>query len=505
MANNNNNFLDIKNIKKTYGVVRALKGVTFSIKKGEVHTLLGENGAGKSTLVKIIKGEVEPDAGGQIFVDGKIVKEYKPTYAQKLGISMVHQELAVFENMSIAENIFPTMDFKTKYGTVDRKALYKAAQKSIDMFGMDIKPNQMMDTLTLAQQQMVEILRCISLGQRIILLDEPTSGLNNDEADKLMSIIKQLRQDEITIIYISHRINEIMEISDRVTVLRDGEYIITYDNDENLHENDLINKMVGREFSDSLYAKKSYDKELDDEILFEVKGMNKENAAYDIEFDLKKKEIIGFFGLEGSGTNAVSRMIYGLEGMDSGDIIFKGEKIDKVSPTEMVRRKISYLNNNRKHAGLLLNSGAMDNMSMPVLKQMSKFSFLNMKKLKGYTEKFIQSFSIVIPSIWTKPKTLSGGNQQKLMLSICLGTEPECLIINEPTRGIDVGAKAEIHEFILKIADEGLGVVVFSSELPELIGLADRIYVMNNKRIVGEITKGDITEESVMVIAAGSR
>lgn len=495
-------FLIIDNISKSYGVVQALKNVSFTIAKGEVHTLLGENGAGKSTLIKIISGEEAPDTG-TITLDGETVKNYSPMVAKAMGIAMVHQELAIFENMTVAENIFPTMEFLTKSGAIDKRRLIKEAQEKIDLFGMDLVPTQRMDSLTVAQQQMTEILRAISAGSKLVLLDEPTSGLNKEETANLMKIIDALRSQGITIIYISHRIAEIMQISDRITVMRDGEYITTFINDENLKEIDLISRMVGRELTGSLYKRKTYTGEARGEVMFEVKGMNKKNAVYDIDFQLHKGEVLGFFGLEGSGTNSVSRMIFGLEAMESGEVQFKGEKISKVNTTTMVDKKIMYINNNRKQAGLLLDSSTLNNMSMPVLKDFSKGAIIDNKKLIEHTCRFIDAFNVVIPSVYQKPRNLSGGNQQKVLMSICLGKDPELLIINEPTRGIDVGAKAEIHRFLLNEVEKGVGLIVFSSELPELMSLCDRIIVMKNKRIVGEISKEEISEESIMTIAAG--
>lgn len=502
MDKSKENFLIIDNISKNYGVVQALKNVSFSVSKGEVHTLLGENGAGKSTLIKIIKGEETPTSGS-ITLDGKKIKTYTPTVARDLGIAMVHQELAIFENMTVAENIFPTCDFLTRTGSLDKKRLIKEAQEKIDLFGMDLISNQKMDTLTVAQQQMTEILRAISAGSKCVLLDEPTSGLNKEETAKLMSIIDALRKQGITVIYISHRISEVMQISDRITVLRDGEYVCTFINDDKLEEIDLISKMVGRELTNSLYKRKNYSDNVSDEVYFEVKGMNKKNAVYDIDFKLKKGEVVGFFGLEGSGTDSVSRMIFGLEAMESGEIYFKGKKIDKVTTTTMVDNKIMYINNNRKQAGLLLNSSTLNNMSMPVLKEYSKGSIIDEKRLIAHTEKYVAAFNVIIPSVYQKPINLSGGNQQKVLLSICLGNNPELLITNEPTRGIDVGAKAEIHKFLLEAVDEGVGLIVFSSELPELMSLCDRIIIMKNKRIVGEIRNEEISEEVIMTIAAG--
>ena len=493
-------FIEMHGITKSYGIVEALNEVSFGIKKGEVHTLLGENGAGKSTLVKVIMGEETPDSG-RLLIDGQEIESYSPENSYGKGISMVHQELAVFENLTIAENIFPSRYFTNKIGAIDWRALFQRAEESIDIFDIDIKPFQKMDSLTLAQQQIVEILRCISDNQRIILLDEPTSGLNNIETEKLMAIIDKLRTEGITFIYISHRINEVLEISDRITILRDGKYIRTFINDENLTEDDLVNSMVGRELSGSLYSKKAFYDASGNPVLFKVEGLEKKNALDPVGFELQEGEIIGFFGLEGSGLNKVSRMIYGLEGKDAGEITFKNEKLSKITPQEMIRKKILYLNNNRKQAGLLLNSGAADNMMLPRMDDLSVMTILKNNAIADYAEKYIRLFSIVIPSIFEKPRNLSGGNQQKLMFSMCTGAEPELMIVNEPTRGIDVGAKSEIHKFILQASDEGTGFIIFSSDLPELVGLCDRIYIMKNKALVGDLQGDAIDEEAILAMA----
>jgi len=414
---------------------------------------------------------------------------------------MVHQELAVFDNLTVAENIFPTRYFTNKIGAINWNTLRKRADESIDIFDIDIEPNQKMDSLTLAQQQMVEILRCISDNQQIILLDEPTSGLNAEETEKLMGIIRDLRNKGITFIYISHRINEVLEISDKITILRDGNYIRTFFNDENLTEDDLVNAMVGRELSESLYSKKEFYDASGSPILFKVEGLAKKNALYPVGFELRKGELIGFFGLEGSGLNTVSRMMYGLEGKDAGEITFKSKKMTKVTPQEFIKNKILFLNNNRKQAGLLLNSATVDNMMMPKMDELSVLTIMKNNAIADYAEKFINLFSIVIPSIFEKPRNLSGGNQQKLMFSMCIGTEPELMIVNEPTRGIDVGAKSEIHKFVLNASAQGTGFIVFSSDLPELMGLCDRIYVMKSKAIVGVLQGDDITEEAILALA----
>jgi ABC-type sugar transport system ATPase subunit len=499
-----NDFIQIHDISKSFGAVKALKNIDFGISKGEVRTLLGENGAGKSTLVKIIMGEEVPDSGS-IQIDGKPIKIYSPEHARNMGVSMVHQELAVFDNLTVAENIFPTRYFTNKLGAINWKLLNHYAEESIAIFNIDIRPDQKMDSLTLAQQQMVEILRCISNNQQIILLDEPTSGLNSEETIKLMTIIRDLREKGITFIYISHRINEVMEISDKISILRDGRYVCTYINDKDLTEDDLVSAMVGHELTESLYSKKAFNDAHNNPVLFKVQDLARKNALNSTGFELHEGEIIGFFGLEGSGMNTVSRMIYGLEGKETGEIIFKKEKLKKISPPDLIKQKILYLNNDRKKAGLLLDSGAADNMMIPKIDELSKLTILKRSAIADYAEKYIKLFSILIPSIFSKTRNLSGGNQQKLMISMCVGTKPDLMIVNEPTRGIDVGAKSEIHKFILEAGMQGTGFIIFSSDLPELMGLCDRIYVMKNKSIVGELVGDAINEEAVFALAAGSK
>jgi ABC-type sugar transport system ATPase subunit len=495
-------FLEIRDISKNYGIVRALKNVSFSISKGEVHALLGENGAGKSTLIKIISGEEAPSAGS-LFINGAEVKDFNPTHAMAAGIAMVHQELAVFENMSVSDNIFPTASFVSA-GFINQRKTDREAKALIDLFGMDISPRQKMDSLTMGQQQIVEILRCVSAGKEIILLDEPTSGLNQEEVKKLMEIIRRLKSQGITVVYISHRIDEIKEISDRVTVLRDGTYVGSYENTAKLTEMDLISRMVGRELTGTLYSARAEDGIAGEEVVLEVKNFCKKNSVQDISFSLHRGEVLGFFGLEGSGTNTVSRMIYGLEAADEGEYFLKGEAVKKPGPDALVPAGVMYLNNNRKNAGLLFNSPALDNLSIPLLKKLSDGLFINRNKMAAHAEKYIGEFNIVIPSVYQRPRYLSGGNQQKLMFSICMGNNPEIIIINEPTRGIDVGAKVEIHRFILGLIKNGLSVIVFSSEMPELISLCDRVIVMAKNRIFGEVHKGDMTQERIMAKAAGT-
>jgi ribose transport system ATP-binding protein len=497
-------YLKIEDINKRYGVVCALKNVSFTVRRGEIHALLGENGAGKSTLVKIIMGEETPDSGF-ITLDGTLMEFFHPHYSRTLGIQMVHQELAIFENLTVAENMFPwNSENKRSPKIIDWKTLYGKTQKALNLFDFKtISPSQRMDTVSLAGQQMIEILRCIIAQPKILLLDEPTSGLNSEEGSRLMKVLKSLREKGLTVIYISHRINEIIEIADRVTVLRDGQFVVTLEK-EKLDEKTLINSMVNKELSGTLYNGKRQNAHVyNKDTLLDVRHLYRKNILSDSSFKLYKSEVLGFFGLEGSGTEKLSRMLYGLEQSDLSEIYFDGKKIEKLTSGEMIKRGILYLNGNRKYAGILHNMAVTDNISMPQLEKLSnKFTFIQKRRLTNITKEFVKKFSIVLPDVNVLPRNLSGGNQQKVMLAICLATNPRLLIVNEPTRGIDVGAKAQIHKQLEQIAEDGVGIIVFSSELPELFSLCDRVIVMHESKINGEVWGEDLAEERVMQMAS---
>ncbi len=496
-----NDILQIQNISKSYGVVHALSDVSFSVHEAEIHTILGENGAGKSTLIKIISGEEVPNEG-KIILDGRPIDVFSPNNAHSLGIQMVHQELSVFENVTVAENLYPWHSFLTKMKTMNYSQMYRKASEELTRFGLNIDPSESMASLTMAEQQIVEIMRCILANPRILILDEPTSSLNDEEISRLLVLLRELRDQGITILFISHKLNEIKQISDRVTILRDGKYITTYENDDSLQESDLVNAMVGRDLSDILYLFENKQSNTSSEIMFEVRKMKKKRVLKETSFVAHKGEILGIFGLEGCGASRLSRMLYGLERCDSGEIWVSGQKMNRINPYEMNEHKVMYLNNNRKAAGLLLDRTITDNVSLPILPRVTKAGFINTSKLEKTAEDFIRKFSIVLPSLSAHPRNLSGGNQQKVMLSTVLAPEPEILIVNEPTRGIDVGAKAEIHQFLMNLSKQGITIILFSSELPELIGLSDRVLVMHEKELVAEVTGEDINEQEIMMYAA---
>lgn len=490
--------LEIRNVVKNYGNIRALQDISLTVRKGEIHALLGENGAGKSTLIKIISGEISPTEG-TVIINGKEITAFHPTISRGMGVAVVHQELSVFENMTVYENIFPYAVGKKTF--IPKKKLIEEAQKSIERFGLNITPTEKVSNLTASAQQMVEILRALSENANIILLDEPTSGLNAKETESLMRILRQLRQEGISIIYISHRIAEIVQISDCVSVLRDGCYMGTFTNDESLTEHMLISHMVGRDFEKSIYAKKVSTIKDDTSIAFEVKNFTSKRGIEDVSFSVRKGEILGVVGLEGSGTAELSRMLFGLQSREKGEIYFEGNKISHINPTEMIRHGIMYLSNNRKDMGLYFNMSIMDNVVTPSLDNMISGGLLSEHKMQEYTLEFVKEFSIVLDSIYDKPGSMSGGNQQKAMLSICLGVHPKVIIINEPTRGIDVGAKLEILQFLERLAKEGCTILCFSSDLPEIITLSDRVLIMNSGKTAGIIECDEISETSIMHLA----
>lgn len=494
--------LEIRNVVKNYGNIKALRDIGFTVHKGEIHALLGENGAGKSTLIKIISGEISPTEGS-VVINGEELKTFHPAVSRARGVAVVHQELSVFENMAVYENIFP-------YGVgrkmmVPGKELIEKAKASIERFGLNISPTEKVANLTASAQQMVEILRALSENAKIILLDEPTSGLNAKETERLMRILHQLRGEGISVIYISHRIAEIMEISDCVSVLRDGCYMGTFRNDENLTEHVLISHMVGRDFKKSIYAKKKSVVREDAPIALEVRNFSSERGIEKVSFSVRKGEILGIAGLEGSGTAELSRMLFGLQSRKEGELWFEGERIPHINPTELIKHGIMYLSNNRKDMGLYFQMSILDNVVTPSLSHMTAGGLLSEKKMRDYTLEFVKEFSIVLGSVYDKPGSMSGGNQQKAMLSICLGVRPKVIIINEPTRGIDVGAKLEILKFLEKLAGDGCTILCFSSDLPELITLSDRILIMNSGRSAGIIECDEISETSIMQLAVMDR
>lgn len=490
----------LQDVSKSYGPIQAIRNVSFDIRAGEVHALLGENGAGKSTTMRVVKGETAPTSG-TVRISGTKVTRFAPAVSDQFGIAMVHQELAVFSGLTVAENILPDHPERTRLGFIDRTALNRRASERLAVFGLDIDPASKVSDLTAGQKQIVEILRALTNDRRLIILDEPTSSLNAQETTTLLRLIKQLRTDGKSVLFVSHRIPEVLDISDRITVLRDGQYIETLDND-GLTESDLITRMVGRDLAE-LHSAKTAKVEGFGDPAMAVQGLSGAGGLADATVSLRSGEIVGFFGLEGSGTAELSQLIFGLEAPIAGHIELDGAKVDAASPRKMIERGVTYLSPDRAVAGLFKSRPLYDSITAPILDRIKKSGMIRQGQVNAVTEAFSQKFSIKAGGASSAPSSLSGGNQQKVMMAACLTPEPKVLIANEPTRGVDVGAKVEMHRKLVDIAENGAAVAVFSSELPELISVCDRIVAMRANKIVGELAGDEISESAVMALAAG--
>ena len=490
--------LELKNIGKTFSGVNVLRDINFSLKKGEVHALLGENGAGKSTLIKILSGYYEPDRGGEITIDGRNVHFKKPKDAMDASIHTIYQELTLCPLMTVAENI--VIDKQDEFrGIVQKnKDFIKIAKDALEKLGqVDINPSSIVKDLSIAKQQVVEIAKAITSEARIILMDEPTSSISQSDAEKLMTIIKNLRDSGITIIYISHRLHEIGGIADRITVLRDGNYVGTVNN-EDVEEKNLVSMMVGREIN-NVYPKA--DVEIGESIL-RVEGLTSGRTFKDVSFDVRKGEIFGIGGLIGAKRTEILETIFGLRPITSGKIYLKGKEFKPKSPINAIQNKIAFITEDRKKSGLVLCLSVMENLNLINAQKKSRTGFLDWKKLTGVARKQEKSLNIRLNKIEQLVGTLSGGNQQKVALGKWLEFGPELILFDEPTRGIDIGAKTEIYSIIGKLALSGAAIIMVSSELPELISVTDRIMVMREGEMKGIINKSEATQELIMSLAA---
>jgi ABC-type sugar transport system ATPase subunit len=487
--------LQMRNISKTFPGIKALDNVQLEVKKGEVHALIGENGAGKSTLIKILAGIHMPDPGAKFYFEGKEARITKPLDATMKGISIIYQDLSLFPNLTVAENIYIGRDSDKKPWTkVKWKEMKKTAVDALKEMEVDINPNKIVEQLSIAQQQLVEIARAIALDAKLIVMDEPTSSLSSGEVEKLYKVIEKLKSREISIIFISHKLKELFTVSDRFTVLRDGKFIGSYDADE-LDEPKLIQLMVGRNVT---YEKNETTVNLG-ETIFKVDNFSKSGNFKDISFELKRGEVLGITGLVGSGRTELAQAIFGVNQPESGTIELYNKNIKVKSSNDAVRYGIAYIPEARQTQGLVLEQSVINNISLPILKQLlNKLKLVNRKVEVNLAEEYVKSLDIR-PALPTLPAShLSGGNQQKVVIAKWLSTKPKVIIFDEPTNGIDIGAKTEIHKLIRKLANDGIGVVVISSELPEILAVSDRILVMRHGRISGEMDVNVATQEKIM-------
>lgn len=494
--------LQMKHISKTFPGVKALDDVEIEVKKGEVHALIGENGAGKSTLIKILAGIHKPDPGARFYFEGKEAKITKPIDATLKGVSIIYQDLSLFPNLSVAENIYIGHDSNQKpWKKVKWKNIKQIAEKALKELEVDIDPNKTVEQLSIAQQQLVEIARAVAFDSKLIVMDEPTSALSSSEVEKLYRIVDNLRERGVSIIFISHKLKELFRVADRFTVLRDGKYVGSYDADE-IEEATLINLMVGREVS---YEKNTENVETGEEI-FKVQNFSKAGNFKDISFSLRKGEILGITGLVGSGRTELAQAIFGVNKPDSGELELYGEPIKINSSEEAVKKKVAYIPEARQTQGLVLPQSVINNISLPILDRMkNKFGLLDRKSEVNLANQYVKSLD-VRPAIPELPASkLSGGNQQKVVIGKWLSAQPKILIIDEPTNGIDIGAKSEIHKLMRRLAKDGIGVIMISSELPEILAVSDRILVMRQGRIAGELSVEEATQEKIMNYALQGR
>lgn len=489
--------LEMKNIDKRFSGVHALKSVNLELRAGEVHALMGENGAGKSTLMKVLCGIHQRD-GGEILLFGKPVRFNNIGESQKAGISIIHQELNMMNHLTVAQNIFIGREpLKGKF-YIDDKQMEEDARALFKRIGVHIDPAVKLGTLTVGKQQMVEIAKAVSHNSRLLILDEPTAALTQTEVEELFKIMRDLRSKGIGMIYISHRMDEINQISDRVTVMRDGEYVGTV-NTKDTTKDDIVKMMVGRVIYGDKKEKSNVPE--DAETVLEVKHLNSGNVIKDFSFKLRKGEILGFSGLMGAGRTEVARAIYGADPFDSGEIFINGKKETINTPSEAVAKGICYLSEDRKQYGLLLIKSVAENTALSSLDQYSKHGWLNDRKLKEDAATVNQALRTKTPSMEQQLKNLSGGNQQKVIVARWLMKNSNIFIFDEPTRGIDVGAKSEMYELMEKLARGGKSIIMISSELAEIQRLSDRVIVMCEGRKTAELSIEDATQELIMKYA----
>ena len=484
--------LEFKNMSKNFSGVPALSNISFSVEGGEVLALVGENGAGKSTLLKILNGDYQPSSGSYL-LDGKEEHFSTPLEAINAGIGLIYQERQIFDELSVAENIFVGR-LPRRHGIIDFAELENMAGKLIEEFALPVSPSEKVKNLSVAMQQMVEIMKVYSRNPKVIAFDEPTACLSDKEAEVLFRLIGKLRTQGLVVIYVSHRMNEVFRVSDKIVVLKDGKFVDCH-NARETDEVSLVNQMVGREVN-SMFGQ-SERKGAGTRTVLSVENLNSKNFR-NISFEIKEGEILGFFGLVGAGRTEVMRAIFGADPIESGSIKWYG-KTQKIESTEAaIRLGIAYCSEDRKNQGIIPLSSVKDNMSLVILKKLCRKGFVQKKKEEEFAESNIDKFNIKTSSVQKKIYQLSGGNQQKVLLARWMAMEPKVLILDEPTKGIDVGAKIEIYRMIFDIANQGVAVIVVSSELPEVIGLSDRVIVMRNQQIAGEISHEEANEEVIL-------
>ncbi|NMF87234.1 ATP-binding cassette domain-containing protein [Aromatoleum petrolei] len=494
----------MRGISKTFPGVRALRDVSLTLYPGEVHSLMGENGAGKSTLMKILSGAYTADEGGEIRIDGTPVVIDGPLSAKALGVAVIYQELTLCASLTVAENIYLGRELRSA-GRINRHAMEAGCAGILERLGASFGPRTLVSDLSIAERQLVEIARAIHADARILVMDEPTTPLSSRETDRLFELIRQLRADGLAIVYVSHRMAEIYELSDRVSVLRDGSYVGTLDRDA-LSAEALVQMMVGRDLSG--FYKKDHKPYEPGAVVMAVRDMRDGKRVRGCSFDLHAGEVLGIAGLVGAGRTELARLIFGADERSSGELVVDGVPVRLKTPLDAIRAGVVYLTEDRKGRGLFLDMSVRDNINVCACSDDARTGgVLNLAKARERAKAAIRDLAIRVPNSRVNVGALSGGNQQKVLLSRLLEIKPRVLILDEPTRGVDIGAKSEIYRIINDLANRGVGVIVISSELPEVVGTADRVLVMREGEVVGELggySGAPITQEAIIELATGA-
>ncbi|HEL1310177.1 TPA: sugar ABC transporter ATP-binding protein [Streptococcus equi subsp. zooepidemicus] len=490
--------IEMTAISKSFGTNKVLEKIDLVLHSGQVHALMGENGAGKSTLMNILTG-LFPASSGTIVIDGVEKQFSNPQEAEAFGISFIHQEMNTWPDMTVLDNLFLGREIKGAFGLLDQKAMKEKAKRAFDRLGISIPLDLPIGSLSVGQQQMIEIAKSLLSEMSLLVMDEPTAALTDRETESLFQMIASLKKAGVGIVYISHRMEEIFRVTDLITVMRDGIVVDTKPTAET-NPAELVKKMVGRDIDDYYPAKAA---ELG-ELVFEVENLSGE-CFKDISFQVRRGEILGFSGLMGAGRTEVMRAIFGLDKRTAGRIRLNGQDIRVTNPVQAIRAGIGFLTEDRKEEGLILDFSIKDNMTLPSHKDFSKNGFFDDKTSRDFVQKMIDRLRIKSGRPEMVVGNLSGGNQQKVVLAKWIGIAPKVLILDEPTRGVDVGAKREIYQLMNELADRGVPILLVSSDLPEVLGVSDRIVVMHEGRITGELSRGEATQEKVMQLATGGK
>ncbi|MFP7345510.1 sugar ABC transporter ATP-binding protein [Bacillus safensis] len=491
--------IEMHNIHKAFGKNTVLSGVSFDLVTGEVHALMGENGAGKSTLMNLLTGLYSLDQG-TIQIDGKETAFKNPKEAEQHGIAFIHQELNIWPDMTVLENLFIGKEIYTKLGLLDTKKMKVLAQTQLDRLSVNLSLDQEAGSCSVGQKQMIEIAKALMTDAKVIIMDEPTAALTEREIEKLFQVIESLKKEGVSIVYISHRMEEIFAICDRITIMRDGKTVDTKAIPEtNFHE--VVKKMVGRELTDR-YPERTPST---GDIVLEVKQATKKGQFQDISFSVKAGEIVGVAGLMGAGRTEMMRSFFGLDPLDQGEIWVHGKKAVIKKPSDAVKLGIGFITEDRKDEGLMLDASIRENIGLPNLKSFSPKGLIDKKNEQDFVDLLIKRLTIKTASSDISARSLSGGNQQKVVIAKWIGIQPKVLILDEPTRGVDVGAKREIYQLMNELTDRGVAILMVSSELPEILGMSDRVLVIHEGTISGELDKTEATQERIMTLATGGK